>query len=398
MLLSQARQLVSLNKLHAVGIACVFAFAASAGAAEEPSIPPLPDTPAVVKVTPATTPAPINASVTLTPSEGTVKTQPIKTVGNKVLTLAGEPVLLRGLNIPSLEWNPEGQSLFRLLDTALLEWKANIIRLPVKGDFWFGRHDLPARRGADESYRWIVDQVIAKAAANGAYVLLDYHHYRAPDADTLQFWNDAATRYKNHPAVLFGLLNEPFSISWDVWLRGGPVEYHDKKKGETIRFESVGMQAVVDTVRATGARNVVVVGGLDWAYDLTGVADGYEIDPRDGHGLIYDAHVYNWKRDWTGNVLCVADKHPILVGEWGADTRTIPGTGTTADTLESPYTWVPAFLGFMQKHGLHWTAWSFHPRAGPHVIDSYHMTPTPYFGAFVRAALGGEKFDETQTR
>lgn len=322
----------------------------------------------------------------------------LKTVGNKVLDASGNPVLLRGLNVPSLEWNPEGQSLFRLLDAALNDWHANIIRLPVKGDHWFGRHDLPSDRGADESYRWIVDRVIAEAAAKGAYVVLDYHHYRAPDEDAVRFWQSAAARYKNHPAVLFGLFNEPHGISWDVWQHGGPVEYRNKKKGETIRFESVGLQKLIDTVRELGARNIVVVGGLDWSYDLTGVANGHELDQRDGNGLIYDAHVYNWKRNWTGKVLCVADKHPILVGEWGADTRDIPGTGSTAAKLEAPEKWVPAFLGFMQKHGLHWTAWSFHPRAGPHVIDAYHMTPTPYFGAFVKAALAGEKFDESQTR
>ncbi|MFH1498507.1 MAG: glycoside hydrolase family 5 protein [Verrucomicrobiota bacterium] len=321
----------------------------------------------------------------------------LKTVGNKIVVAAtGEPVLLRGLNVPSLEWNPEGQAFFRLLEGAL-DWNANIIRVPVKSKYWFGREDTK-ERGADEAYRWIVDRAIETAAARGAYVILDLHHYRAPDQDAVDFWKDAAERYRNNPAVLFGVFNEAFSTSWDVWLNGGPVEYRDKKADETVRYESVGMQALVDTIRGTGARNIVIVGGLEWAYDLTGVAAGHEIDQRDGHGLVYDAHIYNWKRDWMGKVMCVADQHPILVGEWGADHRDIPGTGTTASTLESPEKWVPAFLGFAQKHGLHWTAWSFHPRAGPHVIDRYDMIPTPYFGAFVKAALQGEKFDESETR
>lgn len=368
-----------------------------AARAEEPTIPPLPDAAPAVPAQAVVADSEIRPSRTVVPDAKTTKSPELKTVGNKVLTLDGEPVLLRGLNVPSLEWNPEGQALFRLVECALNEWHAKIIRLPVKSKYWFGREDTK-RRGADEAYRWIVDQVVAKAAAKGAYVLLDLHHYRAPDDDALVFWRDAATRYKNHPAVLFGVFNEAFSTSWDVWENGGPVEYTVKKTGETVRYQSVGMQAVVDAIRETGARNIVVVGGLEWAYDLTGVAAGHEIDQRDGNGLIYDAHIYNWKRDWTGKVLCVADKHPILVGEWGADTRDIPATGSSAATLESPYTWVPAFLGFAQKHGLHWTAWSFHPRAGPHVIDTYDMEPTPYFGAFVRSALSGAQFDESQTR
>src|SRR5690606_11791424 len=113
---------------------------------------------------------------------------------------------------------------------------------------------------------------------------LDLHHYRGPDQDAVEFWKSAAVRYKNHPTVLFGIFNEVFGTTWEVWQRGGLIEYHDQKLGETIRYQSVGMQALVDAIRATGARNIVVVGGLEWAYDLTGVAAGHEIDQRDGNG------------------------------------------------------------------------------------------------------------------
>jgi endoglucanase len=363
-------------------------------AAEEPSIPPLPN---ALSDSPSDQSARVSGSGPVLQVDASVKTPELKTVGNRVVTVAGDPVLLRGLNIPSLEWNAEGQALFRLVENALNEWHVKVIRLPVKSKYWFGREDT-RDRGADEAYRWIVDQVIKQAAAKGCYVILDLHHYRSPDEDALNFWRSAAARYKNHPAVLFGLFNEAFSTSWDVWQHGGPVEYFDKKANETVRFQSVGMQAVIDTVRATGARNIVISGGLEWAYDLTGIANRHELDQGDGNGLIYDTHIYNWKSNWTGKVLCIADKHPILVGEWGADTRDIPATGSSAAKLEPPESWVPAFLGFAQKHGLHWTAWSFHPRAGPHVIDTYDMTPTPYFGAFVKAALSGAVFDESQVR
>ena len=36
------------------------------------------------------------------------------------------------------------------------------------------------------------------------------------------------------------------------------------------QVEAIGHQALVDAVRDVGAKNVVIVGGLDWAYDLTG--------------------------------------------------------------------------------------------------------------------------------
>jgi hypothetical protein len=83
-----------------------------------------------------------------------------------------------------------------------------------------------------------------------------------PDANAVTFWTDVATRYANHPAVLFNIFNEPYGVTWTVWRDGG-----DSNSG----YQTPGMQALLNTVRATGAHNIVVCGGLDWAYDLSGV-------------------------------------------------------------------------------------------------------------------------------
>ncbi|MDA0839794.1 MAG: hypothetical protein O3B01_29455 [Planctomycetota bacterium] len=49
-------------------------------------------------------------------------------------------------------------------------------------------------------------------------------------------------------------------------------------------------------------------------------------------------------------------------------------------------------------HRLHWTAWSFHPKASPRVLSDWEYTPTPFWGAFVRAALRGAKFEMNRMR
>ena len=120
-----------------------------------------------------------------------------------------------------------------------------------------------------------------------------------------------------------------------------------------------------------------------------GIAQGFEVHDKTGNGIIYSSHIYPWKHDWQNKVLCVADKHPILVGEVGAD----EGTGQ-----EDPYIWVPDMLGFIQKHKLHWTAFSFHPKATPIVITDWRYTPSPHWGAFAKRALAGEKFDMKKMR
>lgn len=321
-------------------------------------------------------------------------------VGNQVLNKANQPVWLQGVNVVSLEFLVRGDHLLKSLVVAVDEWKSNIIRLPVKEEYWFGRSTEQKDGGA--AYRELVDTAITLAANRGAYVLLDLHRFGAPRAEHAEFWKDAATRYKNHPALVFDLFNEPHGISWEVWRNGGFVEEKKKpadedafltpeeKAKQAKGFQSIGMQALLDAVRGAGAQNVVLVGGLDWSYDLTGIANGFELKDAGGRGIIYASHIYPWKRGWEAKVLLVADKHPILLGEVGADIHKM--NFIPADAQEDPYTWVPDMLGLIQKYHLHWTGFSFHPKASPVMIEDWTFKPTPYWGAFAKRALAGEHF------
>ena len=156
------------------------------------------------------------------------------------------------------------------------------------------------------------------------------------------------------------------------------------------------MQALIDAVRSTGANNIVIAGGLGWAGDLSGVAEGYELTDPTGNGIMYSWHQYNWHKGWDKTVLPVAAKHPILVGEVGADTKKMDFI--PHDIQEDPYTWVPDMLGFIQEHRLNWTAWCFHPRATPVMISDWDYTPTPFWGQYAKDALAGKKFELKKIR
>ena len=138
------------------------------------------------------------------------------------------------------------------------------------------------------------------------------------------------------------------------------------------------------------------MGGLDWAYDLSGIAKGYALTEKDGNGIMYSTHVYPWKSDWQNKFLVVADKYPLLFGEVGANTKKM--TFIPADQQEDAVTWVPKVLGLIQKYQFNWTAWSFHPGASPVLLSDWKYTPTPEWGAFAKRALAGEKFPEAGTR
>lgn len=326
----------------------------------------------------------------------------LRAVGNQLQTPDGQSVWLQGVNVASLEWRAEGEHLLESIAVAIDEWNANVIRLPVNDAFWYGRNEKQAND--PQAYRALVDQAIAEATKRGAYTILDLHRFKAPNADHVEFWKDAATRYKNNAAVLFGLFNEPHGISWDVWRDGGLVE-KDRPANQGViaeneeqieTFHSPGMQAMVDAVRETGARNIVVIGGLDWGYDLSGIVNGYALDDRGGNGIVYDSHVYPWKSDWAGKTLVAAEKYPVLIGEVGAELE--PMSFVPPERHEDPYEWSPDMLGLIQKHKLHWTAWCFHPQASPCILADWEYTPTPYWGAFVRAALHGAQFGIARMR
>ncbi len=325
----------------------------------------------------------------------------LKVEGNRIINSKGEHVWLQGVAVPSMTWSAGGEHLLESVEVACRDWKANCIRLGVREHFYAGTGPYQADGGA--GYRQLIDDVVNLAASYGAYTVIDLHRFRAPEEKDAQFWSQVAEKYKNHPAVLFELFNEPHDISWEVWRDGGEVT--DKKSGSGAAAEnneklvvtkSVGMQRLVDVVRATGAKNIVIAGGLDWSYDISGVLKGFALKEPGGNGIVYSTHVYSWKKNWQEKFLAVAEKYPLFLGECGASQERMPFIPQAQH--EDPSTWVPDFLGMVQANQLNWTGWSFHPKASPCLLSDWDYTPTPYWGALAKRALAGEKFETKKMR
>ena len=339
-------------------------------------------------------------SETLPVPEGT-KTPPLQVRGNRLVSVKdGKEVWLQGVAIASMEWTAGGENIMKSVEHTTKVWGVNVIRLGLTRSFWFGVGPWQGDQG--RGYRALADQVVKYAQQNGVYVVIDLHEYRAASGMHAHFWRDVATRYKNHPGVIFGLLNEPHGISWKEWRDGGELGEAKEKEGvfsenqaNVGAMESIGMQALVDVIRKTGARNLLTASGLDWGYDLSGILEGYALtDTEDGQGIMYETHVYPWKSNWQKSFLDAAEKYPILVGEVGCQPDKMPWETVLVD----PHTWYPDMLGCIQKYRLNWTAWCFHPSSSPCLISDWDYTPTPYWGEPVMRALKGEQFEMKKMR
>ena len=82
--------------------------------------------------------------------------------GNKLVDENGNKVRLLGVNCATLEWTSwPPKELYRSICCACDNWYANIIRLPVAQDRWFGFGRDQEKDPSGEIYRQTVDEMVA---------------------------------------------------------------------------------------------------------------------------------------------------------------------------------------------------------------------------------------------
>jgi endoglucanase len=300
--------------------------------------------------------------------------------GNTVCTLDGKPHLLHGVDRPSLEFSVDGQNLSAADFQAMGGWHANVVRVALSQDYWLSS---PSNPNYSKGYAPLVDQVVQWAHAAGMDVILDLHwsdtgdftvkaaQQLMADMHSVQFWSEVAARYKGDGRVFFELYNEPHGISQTVWLSGG--------MSGSPGFEVAGMQQLYDTVRSAGANNLVLIGGLDFAYDLSFVQN----TPVLGYNIAYTTHPYdnaaerepeNWDYYWGD----LTETNPVVVTEFGDVNAGCTGA------------WDQGLITYADAHNASWTAWGWYPGgcSFPSLISTWSHTTTVQ-GAVVRTALLG---------
>ncbi len=326
--------------------------------------------------------------------------------GPTILDKNGNPHLFRGVDRPSLEFSCTGD----ILDDeyqVMQGWGANVVRVPLNQDCWLND---PSNPTYDSSYADTVDTQVQLAEAAGLDIILDLHwsdqgNYSVgaacqpkgtgncqqdmADAHSVIFWQQLAMKYANDPGVLFELYNEPkvgtfnpSATDWNTWLNGGT--------SSTANFVTHGMQELYNTVRATGAKNLVIIGGLNWAYDLTGVPNHLV----NGTNIIYNTHPYQDKTSpnpagWEQYFGFLTATYPVIATEFGDHSAGQPATcnagfdqGLIAFTNGTASGSNPTKL-------MSWSAWEFYANGGctgPVLLADSQFTPNAP-GMVVKDAL-----------
>jgi hypothetical protein len=307
--------------------------------------------------------------------------------GNQVLDKNHQPHIFHGVARPTMEWSTSGENISKDDFHIMAGWKANVARIGLNQDFWL--HPT-----AGEGYQRNVLQAVEWAKQANLDVILDLHwsdrgdtavkpdQQAMADQNSLTFWTSVAKAYKDDGRVLFELYNEPKNISWDAWLNGGTVvdNYYDSatKTSQTVTFTAVGMQQLYNAIRATGAQNIVIAGGISWAYDLTGVAT-HRIQ---GNNIMYASHPYDYgdkqPADWDRAWGFLTESAPVIITEFGS----------TKDTCPTDYS--SQLIDYADTHGASWTAWAWYVNGCtfPSLIVDWYGSPSPT-GKVVKAALAG---------
>jgi endoglucanase len=319
----------------------------------------------------------LSALSVLTLTIGTAQAQYVHTDGENIVDASGHPLFLKGMNLGNwfevegymfhFDGGPQSPHEIEALTRELLgparadafwhQWRENYItkpdidRLAAAG---FNSIRVPLHykffaTGDSEGFR-LLDRVVAWAAQDHLYVILDMHCapggqtgtniddsdgypwlYSSPEAqaETVALWTRIAARYANNPTVLgYDLLNEP-------------IPHYPQDQQFNKDLEPV-YKKIAAGIRSVDPHHVLILGGAQW--DSNFAVFGPPFDSN----TVYQLHKY-WTK--TTDVSIVqqyidfrAKYHvPIWLGESG----------------ENNDAWIASFRQTLEANNIGWCFWTY---------------------------------------
>jgi endoglucanase len=273
---------------------------------------------------------------------------------------AGHPIRLLGVDRSGTEYAcAQGWGIFdgpsdAASVAAISSWDTNAVRVPLNEDCWLGINGVSSAYGG-AAYRTAIVNYVHELNQAGIVAIIDLHwgapgttlatsQEQMPDSHAPTFWTSAATTFAGDPGVMFDLFNEPHDVSWSCWLNGCTL---------ANGIQAVGMQTLVNSVRATGATQPIMVEPLGWGGDLSGWLANEPTDPD--QSLVASLHLYNPSgcntlSCWNSVIAPVAAKVPVVTGELGE--------------YDCTSSFIDSYMAWADAHGVSYLAWAWDAGSG----------------------------------
>ena len=219
----------------------------------------------------------------------------LRVLGNHVVDQNNQQISLFGNSMYSSNSNWEGQKYYNedVIKWLKKDFRATIIRVALGVEESSGYIDDPA--GNMER----VKKVVEAGIANGLYVLIDFHSFKAEDysAQAVTFFTEMARCYGKYDNVMYEIYNEPLKVSWSQVV---------KPYAETV----------ISAIRAIDPDNLIIVGSPYWSQKVVDAAN----DPIKDKNVAYTLHFYagthgqSLRDDAT---LAMQKGIALFVTEWG---------------------------------------------------------------------------------
>jgi hypothetical protein len=323
--------------------------------------------------------------------------------GNQLVDGNGNVLHLRGVNRPSAEWacvgggggSGDGYAIFQgpvdsTAIAAIKSWHVNAVRVPLNEDCWLGINLPATNQYMGTAYQNAIVAFVQALNNDGLYVILDLHwsapgtnvaNQQLPMADqdhAPAFWSSVAATFKSFPAVIFDLYNEPYVTDWSCWRDGCTVSTPEGT------WSTAGMTELVAAARNAGANQPIMLGGLDYAGDLSQWLASAPTDSLQPPQLVASVHSYcgppgtstiaecqtalsaNQSYQWP-IISTLAKSVPVVTGELGE--------------YDCATTYIIPYMTFADAIGVSYVGWAWYPDdcgSDPSLVSDYAGTPTNY--------------------
>ncbi|MGH7296634.1 MAG: glycoside hydrolase family 5 protein [Polyangiaceae bacterium] len=313
--------------------------------------------------------------------------------GSRILDANGKAVRLLGVNRSGTEYSciqnkgffdgPSDQASI----TAMMGWKANAVRVPLNEDCWLAINGAPAQYSG-AAYQKAISDYVDLLLQNGIYPIVELQWSAPgttqatganpmPDQDhSITFWSQVAAAFASRGNVVLELFNEPYpdsnqdtTAAWKCWRDGGSCP--------GVSYPAAGMQDLVTAVRAAGAKNLVLLGGVQYSNALSHWVDYEPTDPEGNLAAawhVYDFNDCNSTSCYEKGAASVVAKAPIVATEIGEQ--------------DCAGGFVTTLTGWLDQKGQSYLGWTWDTWGGCLVlVADYSGTPAGTYGRTYKAHL-----------